>query len=62
MAIKNERKIRVAIVGTGMAGLATAYLLSHDKQNRYVVTLFEKVSVQSSVSPVRQFRPNVISL
>lgn len=44
MAVKKERKIKVAVVGTGMAGLVTAYLLSHDEQNRYAVTLFEKVS------------------
>lgn len=34
---------KVAIVGTGMAGLVTAYLLSRDEQTRYAVTLFEKV-------------------
>ncbi|OAA52573.1 Monooxygenase [Beauveria brongniartii RCEF 3172] len=35
-------KVRVAIVGTGLAGLATAYLLQQDKQARFDVTLFEQ--------------------
>lgn len=35
----------VAVVGTGMAGLATAHLLHQDVQNRYRVTLLEKVSL-----------------
>jgi 2-polyprenyl-6-methoxyphenol hydroxylase-like FAD-dependent oxidoreductase len=33
----------VAVVGTGMAGLATAHLLHQDSQKRYQVTLIEKV-------------------
>lgn len=39
------RKARVAIVGTGLAGLTTAYLLDHDEENRYQVTLFEQVRI-----------------
>ncbi|KAM3508647.1 hypothetical protein MY11210_006649 [Beauveria gryllotalpidicola] len=35
-------KTRVAIVGTGLAGLTTAYLLQQDKQARFDVTLFEQ--------------------
>ncbi|PNP39528.1 hypothetical protein TGAMA5MH_08546 [Trichoderma gamsii] len=35
-------KSRVAIIGTGLAGLTTAYLLHQDKQKRYEVTLFEQ--------------------
>ncbi|KAK8064345.1 FAD/NAD(P)-binding domain-containing protein [Apiospora phragmitis] len=38
----SARKIKVAVVGTGMAGLATGYLLQHDELQRYSVTLFEK--------------------
>jgi 2-polyprenyl-6-methoxyphenol hydroxylase-like FAD-dependent oxidoreductase len=38
------RKTRVAIVGTGLAGLTTAYLLQNDDKRRYEVTLFEQVS------------------
>jgi predicted NAD/FAD-binding protein len=34
---------RVAIVGTGLAGLTTAYLLHRDQQRRYAITLFEQV-------------------
>ena len=37
------RKSRVAIVGTGLAGLTTAYLLQNDQKQRYQVTLFEQV-------------------
>ena len=37
------RKSRVAIIGTGLAGLTTAYLVHHDRQKRYEVTLFEQV-------------------
>lgn len=33
----------VAIVGTGLAGLTTAYLLQTDSRQRYSVTLFEQV-------------------
>ncbi|KAK8103363.1 uncharacterized protein PG998_010396 [Apiospora kogelbergensis] len=35
-------KLKVAVVGTGMAGLATGYLLQQDELQRYSVTLFEK--------------------
>ncbi|OLN86238.1 hypothetical protein CCHL11_04145 [Colletotrichum chlorophyti] len=33
---------RVAVVGTGLAGLTTAYLLQNDEKQRYAVTLFEQ--------------------
>lgn len=33
----------VAVVGTGMAGLVTAYLLHHDPQQRFRVRLVDKV-------------------
>lgn len=38
-----SRPKTVAVVGTGMAGLATAHLLHQDPQKRYQVTLIEKV-------------------
>lgn len=38
---------RVAIIGTGLAGLTTAYLLHQDKQKGYDVTLFEQVDSSS---------------
>ncbi|KAK7913788.1 hypothetical protein PG985_011491 [Apiospora marii] len=41
-----DNKMKVAIVGTGMAGLATGYLLRQDELQRYSVTLFEKASRQ----------------
>ncbi|KAJ5176361.1 uncharacterized protein N7482_002238 [Penicillium canariense] len=37
-----SRQKTVAVVGTGMAGLATAHLLHQDPQKRYHVTLLEK--------------------
>lgn len=37
------RPTTVAVVGTGLAGLTTAYLLRSDKGNRFRVTLFEQV-------------------
>lgn len=40
---KSSVKQRVAIVGSGMAGLATAHLLHNDKHQRYSVTVFESV-------------------
>ncbi|CRK47542.1 hypothetical protein BN1723_007599 [Verticillium longisporum] len=36
--------IRVAIIGTGLAGLTTAHLLQNDDKNRYEVTLFEQAN------------------
>ncbi|RMD42150.1 hypothetical protein DV735_g3014, partial [Chaetothyriales sp. CBS 134920] len=63
-----KQRISVAIVGSGLAGLVTAYLLQQDDQSRYAVTLFEEGDVLSldsaSVSlPVRdQSRPDRIDL
>lgn len=42
---------RVAIIGTGLAGLSTAYLLQNDGHKRYAVTLFEQVRALSHPSP-----------
>ena len=41
-----EVKCRVAVVGSGMAGLVTAYLLNQDPENRYQVEVFEIVGPQ----------------
>ncbi|RFU29776.1 hypothetical protein B7463_g6553, partial [Scytalidium lignicola] len=38
---KSKAKQKVAIVGSGMAGLVTAHLLHHDLHQRYSVTVFE---------------------
>ena len=40
---KSKAKQKVAIVGSGMAGLVTAYLLHNDLRERYSVTIFESV-------------------
>jgi NAD(P)H-nitrite reductase large subunit len=37
------RQLRVAVVGSGMAGLVTAYLLHRDAEQRYDVTILEEV-------------------
>lgn len=42
---KSKEKQKVAIVGSGMAGLVTAHLLSRDPRQRYSVTVFESVRV-----------------
>ncbi len=36
-------RIRVAVIGTGLAGLTSVYLLHHDRLKRYSVEVFEKV-------------------
>ena len=48
---------RVAIVGSGMAGLTTAMLLNGDAQRRYSVTIFESVSphIQVFFLPISMF-------
>lgn len=38
------KPIRVAIVGSGMAGLVTGFLINSDAQRRYEVEVFEIVS------------------
>ncbi|KAF2103446.1 hypothetical protein NA57DRAFT_32220 [Rhizodiscina lignyota] len=38
---KSKAKQKVAIVGSGLAGLVTAHLLHHDLHQRYSVTVFE---------------------
>ncbi|KAI3558387.1 hypothetical protein CABS02_01534, partial [Colletotrichum abscissum] len=40
--MSRQAPLRVAVVGTGLAGLSTAYLLQNDEQQRYAVTLFEQ--------------------
>lgn len=41
-AASTEQKTRVAIIGSGLAGLATAHLLQNDDQERFEVSLFEQ--------------------
>ena len=41
---------RVAIIGTGLAGLTTAYLLQNDRQSRFKVTLFEQVRISNTLN------------
>lgn len=46
-----DLKCRVAVVGSGMAGLVTAYLLNQDPEHRYQVEVFEIVGFFSDFSP-----------
>lgn len=39
----------VAVVGTGMAGLVSAYLLNKDPERRFDIEVFEAVRVQKSI-------------
>lgn len=41
---EGEGKKTVAIIGSGMAGLVTAYLLRRDPLQRYEVEIFETVN------------------
>lgn len=43
MIANAESQQRVAVVGSGMAGLVTAHLLSQDGRRRYSVKVFESV-------------------
>lgn len=44
--IQQSRKT-VAVVGSGMAGLVTAYLLQQDRLARYSVKIFETVMIEN---------------
>lgn len=39
----SQQHVRVAVVGSGMAGLVTAHLLKQDRRKRYAVKVFESV-------------------
>jgi len=45
--MEENGQIRVAVIGSGMAGLVTAYLLNQDVHSRYAVTIFERDDVLS---------------
>ena len=47
---EDAAKQKVAIVGSGMAGLATAHLLHHDRHQRYSVTVFESVRMSQMLA------------
>ena len=48
----SNAKQKVAIVGSGMAGLVTARLLHNDIHQRYSVTVFESVRMYVSNAAV----------
>lgn len=39
-----QSKKSVAVIGSGMAGLVSAYLLQKDREQRYTVEVFEMVN------------------
>ncbi|CAI0643642.1 unnamed protein product [Colletotrichum noveboracense] len=54
---------RVAIIGTGLAGLTVAYLLHNDKERRYAVTLLEQaesLSFDSASVAIRDEKSGVV--
>lgn len=51
----------VAVVGSGMAGLVTAYLLNQDPQRRFQVTLLEKVGASPALLVPEPTWPGVFS-
>ncbi|KAG4253871.1 hypothetical protein BFJ72_g14753 [Fusarium proliferatum] len=57
------QEVRVAIVGTGLAGLTTAHILQNDDRKRYSVTLFEQadtLSFDSASIAVRNAQTGVV--
>ena len=44
-----RKRKTVAIIGSGMAGLVTAYLLHRDPNKRYNVCVFEQVGCHSKL-------------
>jgi NAD(P)-binding Rossmann-like domain len=49
MTLHSDSQSRIAIVGTGLAGLVTAYLLHNEPKSRYRVTLFERVRMEKII-------------
>lgn len=43
MPSQGLRRQKVAVIGSGMAGLVTAYLLRTDSSGRFDVEIFERV-------------------
>jgi predicted NAD/FAD-binding protein len=70
--LENQNNVRVAVIGSGLAGLSAAYLLSQDQitkedsdNKQFEVHLFEKNSqlgmdaASISVGPEKDFRIDV---
>lgn len=41
--MESQQQVKVAVVGSGMAGLVTAHLLKQDRRQRFLVKVFESV-------------------
>ena len=58
MIANAESQQRVAVVGSGMAGLVTAHLLSQDGRRRYSVKVFESVGRAQTDVNMRRLASN----
>ena len=58
MIANAESQQRVAVVGSGMAGLVTAHLLSQDGRRRYSVKVFESVGRAQTHVNMRRLASN----
>lgn len=58
MIANAESQQRVAVVGSGMAGLVTAHLLSQDGRRRYSVKVFESVGRAQTYVNMRRLASN----
>ena len=58
MIANAESQQRVAVVGSGMAGLVTAHLLSQDGRRRYSVKVFESVGRAQTDVDMRRLASN----
>lgn len=63
--MKDEKQINIAVIGSGLAGLSTAYLLEKNQHDNINVHLFEKNAsvgmdaASISVGPEKDFRIDV---
>lgn len=63
--MKDKKQINIAVIGSGLAGLSTAYLLENNQHDNINVHLFEKNAsvgmdaASISVGPEKDFRIDV---
>lgn len=63
--METKKRINIAVIGSGLAGLSAAYLLEKNQHDHIMVHLFEKNSslgmdaASISVGPEKDFRIDV---